>query len=107
MDHYYHFFESSTSLCALPTTGENLLERFPAGKRKVSEFAELTCTASTYEVCRLFLAALQLANSGNVEIIPGFYPPWPPTITYIFLSRLHNCCMYISYIYCDKADKYL
>lgn len=55
--------------------GRTMLGRLPdRGKKKVADskqpaFEELVGTKQPYEVCRMFLATLQLANQGNVEII--------------------------------------
>eukprot|EP00047_Mylnosiga_fluctuans_P021028 m.99527 g.99527 ORF g.99527 m.99527 type:complete len:577 (+) comp8721_c0_seq1:38-1768(+) len=52
--------------------GSEVLHRLPVSKKKVVQFVDVATesNAQAYEICRLFLATLQLANAGNVEIIP-------------------------------------
>ena len=67
----------------IQTYSTRLLANFEPGKRptrkkqqktdadhsKIAVFAELAWSHEQYEVCRMFLTALQLANAGNVAII--------------------------------------
>ena len=47
--------------------GENLLARFEDSPEK--PFEEVVPSQEPWEVCRYFLASLQLANNNNVEIV--------------------------------------
>ena len=52
--------------------GRSLLTRMPGSKGNPAPtklFADVVGTKQPFEVCRMFLATLQLANQGNVEII--------------------------------------
>eukprot|EP00455_Lapot_gusevi_P056009 TRINITY_DN9205_c0_g2_i3.p1 TRINITY_DN9205_c0_g2~~TRINITY_DN9205_c0_g2_i3.p1 ORF type:complete len:366 (-),score=108.38 TRINITY_DN9205_c0_g2_i3:147-1115(-) len=54
-------------LCEEPEASD---EKAPAAETQVA-FDDLVQGETSYDICRLFLASLQLANNGNVEIVPG------------------------------------
>lgn len=50
--------------------GAEAASKRPKGAaEEIVSFAQLAQSEDTYEVCRMFLAALQLSNTGNVEIL--------------------------------------
>ena len=51
-----------------PIVGGKSTNAAAAGGDAVQPFGQLVRGVERYEVCRLFLASLQLANSGNVEL---------------------------------------
>jgi len=50
--------------------GESVIEKMPdaKGKQGIRVFEDVANTNDAFEVCRIFLATLQLANNGNIEI---------------------------------------
>eukprot|EP00041_Stephanoeca_diplocostata_P032561 m.1045863 g.1045863 ORF g.1045863 m.1045863 type:complete len:172 (+) comp24170_c0_seq93:2956-3471(+) len=72
--------------------GANVLKRF---KKKdlgsKASFSQITSTCKPYEVSRLFLAALQLANNGNLEIDSSVQGPAVSANTFVVPFMMETC----------------
>ena len=56
-------------------------------------FAQLAQCEETYEVCRMFLAALQLTNQGNVDIVSdGSVDDGSLSLSLQLISSQVACC---------------